>query len=96
MPVSPCRRCRGGDRHQVSGHLAAALTEGFCRAEAVPISIHNRAPEHALALASVSQGLRAAEREEFDAEQRLLLPVVAGPAILRMRRDRIARLRHRR
>lgn len=77
-----------------AGHLASALIEGFHRAQAGPVSIHNRTTERAMALAGIFPGLRVFERDEtFDLERCPLLLVVPGPAILQLPPERMERLR---
>jgi len=79
---------------QGAGHLAAALIEGFHRAQAVRVCIYNRTPARARALARMFPGLRVFEDEEaFDLERCPLLLVVPGSAIMQLPKERMERLR---
>ena len=79
---------------QGAGHLATALIEGFARANAGPISIHDRTPARARALAGRFPQLTAFEQEQkFDAEPCPLLLVIPASAILQLAAARIERLR---
>jgi pyrroline-5-carboxylate reductase len=74
--------------------LATALVEGFARVHAGPISLYDRTPARAQALAERFPALRVFEREpEFDAEPCPLLLVIPAAAILHLPAERIERLR---
>jgi pyrroline-5-carboxylate reductase len=76
-----------------AGHLTAALVEGFCRSQIVPISLHNRTRERALALARAFAGVRVLEGDAFDSETCPLLFVIPGAALLEGLGGRIERVR---
>ena len=79
---------------QGAGHLATALVEGFSVAHAGPISIHDRTPARARALAERFPSLTVFEQlQEFDAEPCPLLLVIPASAILHLEAARIERLR---
>jgi pyrroline-5-carboxylate reductase len=78
---------------QGAGHLAAALIEGFCRSQTIPISLQNRTPERALALARAFPAVRVLEEDAFDAEECPLLFVIPGPALLDGMGGRLERVR---
>jgi len=74
--------------------LAAALVEGLSRAQAGPISIYNRTPARAQALAGLFPTLKVFEQvQDFDAEPCPVLLVIPARAILHLPADRIERLR---
>ncbi len=77
-----------------AGHLASALIEGFSRAQIAPVSLHNRTPARALALAERFPCLQVFDQEpEFDADPCPLLLVIPGPAILALPAGRLEQLR---
>jgi pyrroline-5-carboxylate reductase len=79
---------------QGAGHLATALIEGFSRAHTGPISLYNRTPARARALAERFPTLKVFERgQAFDAEPCPPLLVIPATAILHLEAARIERLR---
>src|SRR6202142_1837804 len=79
---------------QGAGHLATALIEGFSRTHAGPISLYDRTPARAQALAGRFPTLKVFEQvQDFDAEPCPLLLVIPATAILHLPADRIERLR---
>ena len=79
---------------QGAGHLVTALVEGFARAHAGPISLYDRTPARARALAGRFPALTVFDQEpEFDAERCPLLLVIPASAILQLPAERIERLR---
>jgi|SRR5581483_8113841 len=76
-----------------AGHLAAALAEGFFRAQMGPISLYNRTRQRAIELARAFPIIKVFDDQApFDSEKCPLLLVIPGRALLEAADARMERL----